>query len=345
MRADPRQPNGCSPRATIPSRSRSPFTDGVLRTRRSDAGRRCDTILVCGFLGCDLRPFNPLVAALPRMLHLPAERRRRLGRAGDATRRWPNPATARPGSDAVLERLSEMMFVDAARRYLDTLPEDAHRLARGRCATVSSARRWRSCTNGRLEPWTRRRSGPARSACRARHCTSASCSDRTAADAVSDQLAHAAAARACCAKATPRWRRSRSRSATTPKPRSRARSSAWSAAAGRVAARAAFSQVIRAPARVSRAGCTRVSGSAAPSRGGGVGRGGLIRTDGGSPAGERTSSSCSDGPVDGGLRQAERQRHHDGTPVARPPRRGLSAESRRRFPVVDVEELPRSSVR
>ncbi|WP_373509865.1 cupin domain-containing protein, partial [Thiocapsa sp.] len=31
-----------------------------------------DTILVCGFLGCDLRPFNPLVAALPRLLHLPA---------------------------------------------------------------------------------------------------------------------------------------------------------------------------------------------------------------------------------------------------------------------------------
>ena len=31
----------------------------------------------------------------------------------------------RPGGDAVLERLSEMMFVDAARRYLDSLPEDA----------------------------------------------------------------------------------------------------------------------------------------------------------------------------------------------------------------------------
>jgi hypothetical protein len=33
-----------------------------------------DTIAVCGFLGCDLRPFNPLIAALPRILHLPAER-------------------------------------------------------------------------------------------------------------------------------------------------------------------------------------------------------------------------------------------------------------------------------
>jgi transcriptional regulator GlxA family with amidase domain len=31
----------------------------------------------------------------------------------------------RPGGEAVLERLAEMMFVDAARRYIDTLPEDA----------------------------------------------------------------------------------------------------------------------------------------------------------------------------------------------------------------------------
>lgn len=31
----------------------------------------------------------------------------------------------RPGGDAVLERLAEMMFVDTARRYLDNLPEDA----------------------------------------------------------------------------------------------------------------------------------------------------------------------------------------------------------------------------
>lgn len=33
-----------------------------------------ESIVVCGFLGCDLRPFNPLVDALPRMLHLPARR-------------------------------------------------------------------------------------------------------------------------------------------------------------------------------------------------------------------------------------------------------------------------------
>ncbi len=83
-----------------------------------------DTIAVCGFLGCDLRPFNPLIAALPRLLHLPA------GQASDWGRRVIEQAVVesgdpRPGGNAVLERLAEMMFVDAARRYLDSLPDDA----------------------------------------------------------------------------------------------------------------------------------------------------------------------------------------------------------------------------
>lgn len=83
-----------------------------------------DMVAVCGFLGCDLRPFNPLIAALPRILHLPASL------AGDWIMRVIDQAVVesndrRPGGDAVLERLAEMMFVDAARRYLDSLPEDA----------------------------------------------------------------------------------------------------------------------------------------------------------------------------------------------------------------------------
>jgi hypothetical protein len=30
-----------------------------------------DTSFVCGFLGCDARPFNPLLASLPRRIHVP----------------------------------------------------------------------------------------------------------------------------------------------------------------------------------------------------------------------------------------------------------------------------------
>jgi AraC-like DNA-binding protein len=83
-----------------------------------------NTIVVCGFIGCDLKPFNPLIEALPRQLHMPAAR---LGE-------WVAPVLHQAvseshnrsaGSAAVLERLSEMVFVDAARRYLEDLPEDA----------------------------------------------------------------------------------------------------------------------------------------------------------------------------------------------------------------------------
>lgn len=82
------------------------------------------TSLVCGFIGVDARPFNPLLATLPRLLHVPAER------AGDwsgqlARLAADESASKRPGSAAVLERLSEMMFVDTLRRYIDSMPEDA----------------------------------------------------------------------------------------------------------------------------------------------------------------------------------------------------------------------------
>jgi AraC-like DNA-binding protein len=82
------------------------------------------TNVVCGFLGCDLRPFNPLITTLPRLLHLPA--------GGDGAwiaqvmQQAVNASQVkRPGSEAVLERMSEMMFVDAVRRYVDSLPDQS----------------------------------------------------------------------------------------------------------------------------------------------------------------------------------------------------------------------------
>ncbi|MCO5762285.1 MAG: AraC family transcriptional regulator [Chromatiaceae bacterium] len=100
------------------------YHHGVVEAGAPLPVEEADMVAVCGFLGCDLKPFNPLVAALPRILHLPA------ARAGNWVARVIDQAVAesnspRPGGDAVLERLAEMMFVDAARRYLDALPEDA----------------------------------------------------------------------------------------------------------------------------------------------------------------------------------------------------------------------------
>ncbi len=45
---------------------------GVLRPGELQPAVDAKTVMVCGFIGCDLRPFNPLIAALPRLLHLPA---------------------------------------------------------------------------------------------------------------------------------------------------------------------------------------------------------------------------------------------------------------------------------
>lgn len=83
----------------------------------------CAASFVCGFIGCDLKPFNPLIATLPRLLHLPAT-----GNALSeqfATFAAAESAARKPGSEALLERLSEMMFVDAIRRHVEQLPDEA----------------------------------------------------------------------------------------------------------------------------------------------------------------------------------------------------------------------------
>lgn len=85
------------------------------------------TSLLCGFLGCDRRPFNPLLGTLPKMIHAPASDL--AGDAEDWIAHFARLAASeserkRPGGEAVLERVSEMMFVDLLRRYLERLPED-----------------------------------------------------------------------------------------------------------------------------------------------------------------------------------------------------------------------------
>jgi AraC-like DNA-binding protein len=80
--------------------------------------------VVCCFLGCDERPFNPLLAALPRIIHLS-------GAGGEGTSGWlatllniavGESSTARAGRDNILARLSELMFVEAIRQYIERLP-------------------------------------------------------------------------------------------------------------------------------------------------------------------------------------------------------------------------------
>ena len=100
-------------------------TDAGATAARIQGGGRERTTVVCGFLGCDARPFNPLLASLPRVLRMP-------GLAAEGSS-WiagflhsvvEESRRKRPGGEAVLERMSEMLFVEALRRYVDALPTD-----------------------------------------------------------------------------------------------------------------------------------------------------------------------------------------------------------------------------
>ena len=78
--------------------------------------------IVCCFLGCDERPYNPLLTALPAVVHLSSARPR-------STAGWlgtlfnmaiQESRAARPGGENVLARLSELIFVETIRDYLET---------------------------------------------------------------------------------------------------------------------------------------------------------------------------------------------------------------------------------
>lgn len=78
--------------------------------------------IVCGFLGCDARPFNPLLTALPRIIRVSATNGGPLAAFFELAR---NEAKEEGiGGETMLGRLSELMFVQVVRRYLETVPEE-----------------------------------------------------------------------------------------------------------------------------------------------------------------------------------------------------------------------------
>lgn len=82
------------------------------------------TRFVCGYLGSDLRLFNPVLRALPRIVHArgvdgAACMTQLIRMACDET------ASRRAGGEMVLAKLAELMFVEVVRRYIETLPKGA----------------------------------------------------------------------------------------------------------------------------------------------------------------------------------------------------------------------------
>jgi len=78
--------------------------------------------LVCGYLACDALPFNPLLEALPPVIKA-GDVKGDGGWLGQFIKLAVSEVTEkRAGSETVLTKLSELMFVDVLRRYLASLP-------------------------------------------------------------------------------------------------------------------------------------------------------------------------------------------------------------------------------
>jgi AraC-like DNA-binding protein len=90
-----------------------------------------DARILCGFLGCDTRPFNPLLEALPAVLHLRrSSYRENSGLAYLISAARAETEGRRTGGEGVLARLGELLFVEAIRCHIEALgPEQTGWLA------------------------------------------------------------------------------------------------------------------------------------------------------------------------------------------------------------------------
>jgi AraC-like DNA-binding protein len=81
--------------------------------------------IVCGFLACDAALFNPLLDNLPPIIKVAAGRDKEtywLGEFIHVARA--ESGQRRAGSESVLSKLSELMFIEVVRRHLESIPPE-----------------------------------------------------------------------------------------------------------------------------------------------------------------------------------------------------------------------------
>jgi AraC-like DNA-binding protein len=100
-----------------------PRDGGLFSVRHGGGGRR--TRMICGFIGYNSARGNPVISTLPPLFKLSPER------GGQAE--WirstfqyaaEEVSAGRPGSETVLAKMSELLFVEAVRRYAEDLPAE-----------------------------------------------------------------------------------------------------------------------------------------------------------------------------------------------------------------------------
>lgn len=97
-----------------------PEHGGMVRMVHGGGGDR--THIVCGFLGSDA-PSSPLFTALPRMLSLNVAQSGAGEWIASSFQFAARAMTAgQAGSASIVSRLSELLFVEALRRYIESLP-------------------------------------------------------------------------------------------------------------------------------------------------------------------------------------------------------------------------------
>lgn len=126
--------------------------DAVLQVRHGGGG--APTRFICGYLACSRSVCRPLLDALPRVVCTSigdgptAALLRELLRAGVS-----ESAASRPGGGSMLAKLSELLFVEAMRHYVEDLPP----MGRGWLAGVRDVQVGRALAllhNDPGRPWT-----------------------------------------------------------------------------------------------------------------------------------------------------------------------------------------------
>jgi AraC-like DNA-binding protein len=92
--------------------------------RMRHGGNGPETRLVCGAFRFERRDGHPLLSLLPPVVHIPGDR----GRPADGIESLLRFLAAetrdpRPGTEAIVSRLSEVLFVEALRAWMEDLPE------------------------------------------------------------------------------------------------------------------------------------------------------------------------------------------------------------------------------
>ena len=106
---------------------RRPADDSALPFKlRTGGDGPGDAHLICGFFSCDVRPFNPLLASLPRFMRIGRDASQESDGLLDQFIRFATAETGnkRAGSQSILNRLSELMFVEVIRLHMDRFADN-----------------------------------------------------------------------------------------------------------------------------------------------------------------------------------------------------------------------------